>query len=270
VEVWSPDWWWLAYLLLGLLIGFFAGLLGLGGGVVLVPLLVFLFDLQHFPTDRLVHLALGTSLASIVFTNLSSVRAHHVRGSVRWEIVRDVAPSVVVGTLLGTFFADRLSSRYLAIIFTLFVSYASLQLWLDRNPKPTRQLPGKWGLALGGVILGAVSSLVGVAGGVITIPLLMRCNVPIRNCIGTAAAIGLPICIGGAAGYIVTGFNKTHLPPLTLGYVYLPALLGLVVGSFMTVPYGAHIAHRISAGGLKRIFAIVLLLLAAKMAWSLF
>jgi uncharacterized protein len=270
VEVWSPDWWWLAYLLLGLFVGFFAGLLGLGGGVILVPLLVFLFGAQHFPADRVVHLALGTSLASIVFTNLSSVRAHHVRGAVRWDIVRDVAPSVVLGTLLGTFFADRLSSRYLAVIFTLFVTYSSLQLWLDRNPKPTRQLPGKWGLALAGMIVGGFSSLVGVAGGVITIPLLMRCNVPIRNCIGTAAAIGLPICIGGAAGYIVTGFSKTHLPPLSLGYVYLPALIGLVVGSFVTVPLGASIAHRISASLLKRIFAIILLLLAIKMAWSLF
>ena len=269
MDAFSPEWWWLAYLALGLLVGFLAGLLGIGGGVVIVPLLVFLFTAQRFPEDRIVHLALGTSLTSIVFTNLSSVRAHHLHNVVRWDVVRTIAPGIVFGTLIGTVFADRMSSRYLAIIFTVFVLFASVQLLLDWKLKPSRQLPGKAGLSATGLGIGAVSSLVGVGGGIVTIPLLTMWNVPLINCIGTSAAIGLPISFAGAAGYVVTGLAKTHLPPLSLGYVYLPALVGLVVGSFITVPFGARIAHGMPAPILRRIFVLILLVLASKMLYSL-
>ena len=129
MHVWLPEWWWLAYLVLGLVVGFFAGMLGIGGGVIIVPLLVFLFSGAAFPGERVLHLALGTSLASIVFTNLSSVCAHHLRGAVRWDIVRAATPAIIAGTLVGTLFADRLSSRYLAIIFIVFVFFSSLQMW---------------------------------------------------------------------------------------------------------------------------------------------
>ena len=270
MDAWTPEWWWLAYLVLGLLVGFFAGMLGIGGGVIIVPLLVFLFNAQHFPDDRVVHLALGTSLASIVFTSISSVHAHQTRGAVRWDIVRRAAPGIIVGTLLGTLFADRLSSRYLGIIFTVFVLYSSVQLWLDLKPKPTRQLPDNPGMWLASLFIGALSSLVGVGGGVITIPLMSACNVPMRNVIGTSAALVLPIAVAGAVGYIATGLDKGHLPPFSLGYVYLPALIGLVVGAFMTVPSGARVAHSMPVATLKRVFAIVLSLLAARMLYSLF
>jgi uncharacterized membrane protein YfcA len=234
LHAWSLEWWWLAYLALGLVVGVFAGMLGIGGGVIIVPLLVFLFTAQHFQTDRVLHLALGTSLASIVFTNLSSVRAHHLRGGVRWDIVRAAAPAILAGTLVGTLSADRMSSRYLAIIFTVFVFFSSLQMWLDRKPAATRTLPGTLGLSTAGLLVGALCSLV-----------------------------------GGALGYIITGFDQTQLPPLSLGYVYAPALVGLVIGSSVTVPFGAHAAHRIHVIVLKRIFAIILFLLATKMLGSL-
>jgi uncharacterized protein len=269
LDAWSPEWWWLAYLALGLLVGFLAGLLGIGGGVVIVPLLVFLFTAHHFPEDRVVHLALGTSLTSIVFTNLSSVRAHHLRGAVRWDIVHAIAPGVIAGTLLGTVFADRLSSRYLAIIFTVFVFCSSIQMLLGRTPKPSRRLPGKVGMSLAGFTIGALSSLVGVGGGILTIPLMTMSNVAMINCIATSAAIGLPISLAGALGYIVTGLDKNHLPPLSLGYVYIPALVGLVLGSFVTVPLGARLAHGMPPQFLKRVFVIVMLILAAKMLYSL-
>jgi uncharacterized membrane protein YfcA len=270
VDAWSPEAWWAVYLLLGLLVGFFAGMLGIGGGVILVPLLVFIFTAQHFPDDRVVHLALGTSLASIVFTNLTSMRAHHIRGAVLWSVVRAVSPGIIVGTLLGTLVADRLPSRYLAVIFTVFVCYSSVQIWINREPKPSGRLPGRFGMAIAGIVVGAFCSLVGVAGGVITIPLMLRSNVAIRNCIGTAAAIGLPISIAGAVGYIYTGLGKTHLPPMSLGYVYIPALLGLVFGAFVTVPFGARVAHSMPVNLLKRTFAIILFVLAIKMVASLF
>jgi len=270
VNVWAPEAWWLAYLGMGLLTGFLAGMLGIGGGVVIVPLLVFLFNAQGLPGDRVLHLAIGTSLASIVFTNLSSVRAHHAHQAVLWDIVRTSAPGIIIGTLLGTLLAEYLSARYLGIIFTLFVLFSSVQMLLDRKPKPTRRLPGAIGIWIASLSVGLVCSLVGVAGGILILPLLAMCNIPMRNCIGTSAALGLPISVAGAAGYIATGLTKGNLPPYSIGYVYIPALSGLVLGTFVTVPFGARVAHSIPVARLKQIFAIMLSVLAVKMVVSLF
>lgn len=264
------EWWWAAYLILGLFVGFFAGLLGIGGGLIIVTALVFMFTHQGFPGDRVVHLALGTSLTSIVFTSLSSIRAHQRHGAVRWDIIRRVVVGVVIGTLLGTLFADALPSRYLAIFFTVFVYYSAAQMWLDMKPKASRQLPGPTGMTVGGLGIGVVSSLVGAGGGVISIPLMTLCNVPMRNAVGTSAALGLPIAIAGAVGYVLTGLDQTHLPPMTIGYIYLPALIGIVVGTFFTVPYGAKAAHTMPVPMLKRIFGVILFVMATKMLLTLF
>jgi uncharacterized membrane protein YfcA len=262
--------WWIIYLLMGLFVGFFAGLLGIGGGLILVTLMVYLFTLQAFPADRLLHLALGTSITSIVFTSISSLRAHHKRGAVRWDILRAAVPGLVIGTLLGTVVADLLKSKYLAVFFVIFVYYSSVQMFANVKPKPTRQLPGKGGMAVVAVIVGIVSSLVGVGGGVMTIPLMSLCNVPMRQVIGTSAALGLPIAIAGALGFIAMGLGKDHLPALSLGYVYLPALVGIVIGTFVTVPWGAKMAHSMPVTRLQKIFAIILFILATRMLWSLF
>jgi uncharacterized protein len=262
--------WWLAYLLTGLFVGLFAGMLGIGGGVMLVPLLVFAFGAQNFPADRLVHLALGTSLTSIIFTSVASLRAHHRHGAVRWDIVRAMAPALALGVLLGTLVADQIPSRYLAIFFVAFVYYSASQLFLNIKPRPSRQLPGPGGLSVAGVMIGAVSSWVGAGGGVMTIPLMSMCNVPIRSAIGTSSALGFPIALAGAVGYLATGLDKDHLPALSLGYLYLPALAGVVVGTLVTVPYGARLAHSMPVTLLKRIFAVILFILATRMLWSLF
>jgi uncharacterized membrane protein YfcA len=262
--------WWIIYLLMGLFVGIFAGLLGIGGGLILVTLMVYLFTLQAFPADRLLHLALGTSITSIVFTSISSLRAHHKRGAVRWDILRAALPGLVIGTLLGTVVADLLKSKYLAVFFVIFVYYSSAQMFANVKPKPTRQLPGKGGMAVVAVIVGIVSSLVGVGGGVMTIPLMSLCNVPMRQVIGTSAALGLPIAIAGAVGYVATGLGKDHLPALSLGYVYLPALVGIVIGTFVTVPWGAKMAHSMPVTRLQKIFAVILFILATRMLWSLF
>lgn len=245
-------------------------MLGIGGGVVIVPLLVFLFDAQHLPPDRVLHLAIGTSLASIVFTNLSSVRAHHAHKAVRWDIVRASLPGVVIGTLLGTLLAQVLSTRYLSVIFTVFVLFSSVQLLLDRRPQATAHLPGPLGISIAAFGIGVLCSLVGVAGGILIVPLLAMCNVSMRNCIGTSAAIGWPISVAGALGYVATGFRETGLPPLSLGYIYIPALSGLVLGTFVTVPLGARVAHSIPVNRLRQIFAILLSVLAIKMVVALF
>jgi uncharacterized membrane protein YfcA len=262
--------WWIIYLLMGLFVGYFAGLLGIGGGLILVTLMVYLFTLQGFPADRLLHLALGTSITSIVFTSISSLRAHHKHGAVRWDILRTAVPGLVVGTLLGAVVADLLKSKYLAIFFVIFVYYSAVQMFANVKPKPTRQLPGKAGMTVVAVIVGIVSSLVGIGGGVMTIPLMSHCNVPMRQAIGTSAALGLPIAIAGAVGFIATGLGKDHLPALSVGYVYLPALAGIVIGTFVTVPWGAKMAHSMPVTTLKRIFAVILFILATRMLWSLF
>jgi uncharacterized membrane protein YfcA len=262
--------WWTVYLLMGLFVGFFAGLLGIGGGLILVTLMAYLFTLQGFPADRLLHLALGTSIASIIFTSLSSLRAHHKHGAVRWDILRMAVPGLVVGTLLGTVVADLLQSKYLAIFFVIFVYYSAAQMFANVKPKPTRQLPGTAGMIAVSLVIGVVSSLVGVGGGVMTIPLMNLCNVPMRQAIGTSAALGLPIAVAGTAGFIATGWGKDHLPALSVGYVYLPALVGIVIGTFITVPWGARMAHSMPVTRLTKIFAVILFILATKMLWSLF
>ena len=262
--------WWIVYLLMGLFVGWFAGLLGIGGGLILVTLMVYLFTLQAFPADRIVHMALGTSIASIVFTSISSLRAHHKHGAVRWDIVRGAVPGLIVGTLLGTVVADLLESKYLAIFFVIFVYYSAVQMFVNAKPKPSRQLPGTAGLSVTAVIVGIVSALVGVGGGVMTIPLMSMCNVPMRNAIGTSAALGLPIAIAGAVGFIATGLGKDHLPPYSIGYVYLPALIGIVIGTLITVPWGARMAHTMAVPHLKKIFAVILFILATRMLWTLF
>jgi len=261
--------WWIVYLLMGLAVGFLAGMLGLGGGVVLVPLMVLVFGAQHFPEDRILQLALGTSLASIIFTSISGLRAHHKHGAVRWDIVRDAAPGLMLGTLLGALVADKLPARYLAIVFVAFVCYSAVQLFRDAKPKPSRTLPGRPGLLAAGGVIGLISSLVGAGGGILTIPLMIMCNVPIRSAIGTSSALLLPIAGAGAVGYIWTGLGKDHLPPLSLGYVYLPALVGIVVGTLITVPWGAVAAHNMPVSRLKKIFAVIVFLLAAKMLLNL-
>jgi uncharacterized protein len=262
--------WWIVYLLMGLFVGFFAGLLGIGGGLILVTLMVYVFTLQGFPADRLLHLALGTSITSIVFTSISSLRAHHKHGAVRWDILRIAVPGLVVGTLLGTVVADHLKSKYLAIFFVVFVYYSAVRMFANVKPKPTRQLPGKAGMTAAAVVVGIISSLVGVGGGVMTIPLMSHCNVPMRQAIGTSAALGLPIAIAGTVGFMATGLGKDHLPALSVGYVYLPALAGIVIGTFITVPWGAKMTHRMPVTTLTKIFAVIMFVLATRMLWSLF
>ena len=262
--------WWIVYLLMGLFVGFFAGLLGIGGGLILVTLMVYLFTVQGFPEDRILHIALGTSITSIVFTSISSLLAHHKHGAVRWDIVRVAVFGLIVGTLLGTLVADQLKTKYLAIFFVIFVYYSAIQMFVNAKPKPSRQLPGRLGLNLASVLIGVLSALVGVGGGIMTIPLMSMCNVPMRNAIGTSAALGLPIAIAGTIGFIVTGLGKDHLPPFSVGYVYLPALIGIVIGTLVTVPWGAKMAHTLPVSGLKKIFAVILFILATRMLWTLF
>ena len=261
---------WLLYIALGAVAGMLAGMLGLGGGIVIVPMLTFAFSLQHFPAPYLLHMALGTSLATIVFTSLASVRAHQAHAAVNWQVVRRISPGIVAGTLSGSWLAARMTTSFLKVFFVCFIWLVALQLILDVRPKTTRRLPGSLGLTSAGSLIGVISGLVGIGGGSLSVPFLQMCNLPFRNAIGTSAAIGFPIALTGAAGYVFNGLAVTVLPPLSLGFIYLPALCGVAAASFMTVPVGARLAHRLPVSGLKRIFALLLIITGAKMLYGFF
>lgn len=263
------DWWWLAYLVLGSLMGFIAGLLGVGGGAIAVPLFVILFNAQNFPYEHVLHLALGTSLAGMAFTSASSLRAHHAHGAVNWQIFRRFAPGIAAGTLLGSLVAGMFPTRLLTVIFVLFMFYAASEIFFDRKPKPHRQLPGVVGLTSVGLVIGMASSLVAAGGGFLTIPFMTWCNVKLHQAIGTSAALGFAIAVPGAIGYIATGWQAPSLPPGSLGFIYLPAFAGFVMGSIMTAPLGARTAHRLPVKKLRKIFAFALYALALKMLSSL-
>ncbi len=261
--------WWLAYPLLGVFAGFVAGLFGVGGGLTIVPLLFMIFTAQAFPVEHSMHLALGTSMATIVFTSIASMRAHHGHGAVRWDIVKSFAPGLVIGTLSGSFIATWVPTRPLAMVFTAIVYYASLQMILDFKPKPHSQLPGTVGMVVAGTVIGVVSSLVAAGGGFLSIPFMVYCNVVIHHAVGTSAALGFPIAVAGTVGYIVSGLKTPGLPEYSLGYVYLPAFIGVVAISFLMAPVGARLAHKLPVKQLKRAFGGFLALLASKMLHGL-
>src|SRR5690625_1519289 len=237
----------LFYLLGGAAAGLLAGLFGVGGGTILVPVLLLLFRQSGMPQSLWMHMALGTSLAVIVLNAVSSMRAHSKRGAVRWDIVRNLVLGVILGAWAGAWVADRLSSETLGIIFAGFLIAIGLQLLTARQPKPQHQVPGRKGLLGAGGVIGIVSALVGIGGGSLTVPFLIWCNVHVSHAVATSAAVGLPIALAGAIGYIGTGLGNPELPPLSLGYVYLPAFIGMAVGGSLFAPLGARSEHGIPA-----------------------
>lgn len=260
--------WLAAYLVLGATAGFLGGMFGIGGGTVLVPVLLMLFEAQHFPVEHAMHLALGSSMAVILFTSIASMRKHHQHGAVNWRVVFGISPGILLGTAIGSLVAASISPYYLTIFFALFMCFAASQILLDVKPHASRQLPGIAGMTLMGTFTGWISTLVSVGGGTLTVPFLLWCNVPLRHAIGTASAIGFPIAVGGTIGYIFTGMNSTGLPAPHLGYVYLPAMLGCAIVSVITAPMGAKTAHRTNVAMLRKLFAVLLIGLAGKLLWK--
>ena len=253
-------------LLLGIGSGFLAGLLGIGGGMVLVPFLTYMISAQGVDSELAVKMAIATSMAVIIFTSVSSVRAHHKRGAVRWDIVRKLAPGIVIGSLIASagVFAV-LKGAYLAIFFGIFVAFSATQMFLDKKPPPTRQMPGTGGQLVAGGFIGFLSGLVGAGGGFISVPFMAWCNVAIHTAVATSAALGFPIAVANVAGYIVSGMSVTGLPPASFGYIYLPALVLIAIASVFTAPLGAKAAHSLPVKKLKRIFACMLYALAIYM-----
>lgn len=260
--------WLLSFLFLGSIVGFMAGLLGIGGGGIMVPVLTSIFLLQGVAVDSVVHLALGTSMASMIVTSFSSFRAHNSRGGVIWHVVRGMTPGIILGTFLATFLAVYLSSLYLALFFAFFMAFVSFQMFLNKKPAPSRELAGNAGLCLAGSGIGAISALVSIGGGSLTVPYLTWQNVEVRKAIGTSAAMGLPISIAGTLGYLINGWSNSSPDDFTFGFIFLPAALMISSASFFTAPYGARLAHKLPVSILKKVFAILLIILSIKMLTS--
>ncbi len=257
------------YFALGLATGFVAGLLGVGGGLLMVPALIWAYAQQGFAPQYNIHLALATSLAVIVPTALSSLRAHHAHGAVDWQAVRRIAPGILLGTLAGSLAAAKLSDGGLKIFFTVFLFYAATQMLLGFKPPASRQMPGWAGMTLAGTVIGLVSSWVGIGGGTLSVPFLTWCNAGLRRAIGTSSAIGLPIALAGTIGYVFSGLSVSNLPSASIGFVYFPAFVALAAGTWLTAPFGARATHRLPVNNLKRIFAGLLYLIAVRMAYGL-
>jgi uncharacterized membrane protein YfcA len=253
---------------LGAVAGFLAGLLGIGGGMLLVPFLVMILTARGFEQAVIIKVAIATSLTTILFTSLSSVRAHHRRGAVRWDVVKAFAPGIVIGTLLGAQVVGALPARLIAAFFAAFIGWTALTMLRPRKPTAPgvaeRTLPGPKGLGAAGGVIGVLSAFLGAGGGFLTIPFLTSRNMRIQNAIATSAACGFPIALSGTIGYIVAGWN-VHLPDHTFGYVYLPALAAITPASVLVAPLGARAAHALSVGKMRMVFALLLVGLAGYM-----
>ena len=254
---------------LGLTTGFLAGLLGIGGGMMLVPFITYMLSQQQVAPDLAVKMAIATSMATILFTSISSVRAHHKRGAVRWELVWRLAPGIALGGLaasLGVF--ALLKGAFLAIFFGLFVSFSAVQMFIDRKPAAARQMPGTGGQVAAGSVIGFISGLVGAGGGFISVPFMTWCNVSIHNAVATSAALGFPIAVTNVLGFMAAGLHVQGLPPYSLGYIWLPGLVAVAACSVLTAPLGARAAHQLPVAQLKKIFGVLLLGLASYMLYK--
>lgn len=255
--------------LLGLCTGFLAGLLGIGGGMLMVPFITIILSGRGVAPDLAVKMAIATSMATIIFTSISSVRAHHKRGSVRWDIVKRLAPGIVLGSALASMgvFA-LLKGTWLALFFAAFVSFSATQMLLDKKPKPTRTLPGTAGQLGAGSVIGFLSGLVGAGGGFASVPFMTWCNVAIHNAVATSAALGFPIALANALGYVVAGQGVADLPAGSVGYIFMPALVVIATASVVMAPVGVRAAHALPVKTLKRVFASILYALAAYMLYK--
>lgn len=246
------------YLVLGGFAGVMAGLFGVGGGMIIVPVLVYSFALQGFALEVLTHMAVGTSLATIAFTSINSVRAHNKVGAVRWSLFLWMALGIVFGSILGALTASILSGPVLQKIIGVFAICVAIQMAFELRPKAALSEPDKPSLVVAGGVVGWASTIFGIGGGSLTVPFLVWRSLPMQQAVATSAACGMPIAVAGAVSFMWTGWSTEALPDWSLGYVYLPAVIGIAATSVFFAGYGARLAHRLSQRLLKRLFALLL------------
>lgn len=259
---------WLIYPLCGAFAGLTAGLFGVGGGLIVVPVLASLFQWQALAPDSSMQMALGTSLLTMIATALSSTLSHHRLGGVDWAQFARLAPGIIIGSWLGAGLADQLDSTALRRAFGVAAILLGLRMWRRKGPAlraAPSQPPGQGWQSLAGLGIGTISALAGIGGGTLTVPYLLRRGLAMARAAGTSAACGLPIALFGSASYLYWGWDQPGLPAQSWGYLYWPAALGLLLGSVPCAPLGASLAHRLPGPMLQRGFAVLLLLLGVKM-----
>ncbi len=247
-----------AYLGIGVIAGIMAGLLGVGGGLVIVPALAIAFSFTSMPEAVLMHMAVGTSLATIVITSIASVRAHHQRGAVLWPVFLRLTPGIICGALVGSAVAGWMPGELLRTLFGIFAILVAAQIAFGLKASGHSQLPGPLGMSMAGAGIGAVSAVVGIGGGSMTVPFLSWCNVTVHKAVATSSACGLPIAVAGAAGFVFTGWGNSQLPAYSSGYIFWPAFAGIVLTSMLFAGVGARLAHSLPISTLKRVFALFL------------
>ena len=260
--------WWLAYPLLGAVVSMVAGMFGVGGGFVLVPVLYMLFLAQGFPHDHIMHIALGTTMMSMIVTSAVAMNVHRKLGNIDWAIAKVMAVGLAIGSVIGSTVASRLPTKPLTIIFSGIVVLAGLNMILNIRQTPTRQLPGKGWQFFNSLVIGNIAALIAATGGFLVTPYLAWHNIPMKRAIGTAAAIGVPVAIGGAISYLISGMSAQNLPSFTYGFVYVPALVGIISCSTLFASTGAKLVSRLDGDKVRRIFGSYLILIAIKMLHS--
>ena len=254
-------------LALGSVTGFLAGLLGIGGSMLMVPILAWVMEHQGVPANHVLHAAIATALATISVSSLSSVRAHHRHGAVRWDIAWRLAPGILGGAYFGAWISSALNGHAVGLVFAFFLVFSAAQMLAGLKPKAQRELPRTPGMLAAGGVIGTLAGLLGAGGAFVSVPFMTWCNVRIHNAVATSAALGFPIALAGTLGYVVNGWNVSGMPSGSLGFVYLPAFAVIVLASTSTAPLGARAAHRMDVAGLRRAFAVLLLLLGAAMLY---
>lgn len=253
------------YILTGALAGFAAGLLGIGGGLIIVPVLFFVFSASGYETQHLMQMALATSLATIVITSISSTRAHHRKQAVLWPLVLLLGPGIVIGAALGGIFASSINSDSLKLFFAIFEFTVATSLLLKKQPTRHNKKIKKPVAATGGMIIGFISTLVGIGGGTMTVPFLHWFNISMRNAVATSAACGFPIALFGTLSFIMASYGQTIGSTYSIGYLQYDAFIFVAGSSFLTAPFGAKVAHSISEKTLRLSFALILFTLGSIM-----
>lgn len=258
----------LALLAMGCFGGFAAGLLGIGGGMILVPFITMILVARGVPDELVVHMAIATSLGTIMFTSLSSVRAHHKHGAVVWRIVKLLAPGILIGSTIGPWIGKQMNTATLSVFFGVFVAFSATQMLINKKPAAARDLPKAPGMFAAGGVIGVLAGLVGAGGGFVSVPFMTWCGVRIHQAVATSAALGFPIALAGTLANIVYGWGEPGLPAYSLGFIYVPALLIIVAASVVMAPIGARTAHKMPVRQLQRVFAVILYSLAAYMFYK--
>ncbi len=253
-------------MLCGAISGYLAGLLGIGGGMILVPFMILVFNHLGFNQAVIVHMAIATGMATILFTTTSAIWAHHKHGSIDWKLVAALSPGMIFGGLIGgSELFEALKTSWLSLFFAIFIVYTSIQMLLNKKPTAGRDLPGPVGLFSFGAFAGGLASLVGAGGAFITVPFMLWCNVKPHNAMASSSGLGLPIAASATIGYMYGSWGNPNLPAGSLGFVYLPAVACIVSVSIFTAPLGAKMARKLNVTQLKRVFGVILLMLAAFM-----